>query len=202
LGIGFATGFARFDMTNAERNGAEFEVEGLTIRTCGATLKWMAERSLILVVEDNEVDLLLIRRAFAKAKVLNPLFSVNSGEEAIAYFKGAPPFANRQEYPLPDLVLLDLNLRGLSGLEVLKWVRDQPGLRALRVVMLTGSAATEDINKAYQLGANSFLVKPMDFDSFVQIAGAVAGYWVWMSEVPETSRPAQESRDPSKRTQK
>ena len=151
----------------------------------------MQDRALILVVEDNEFDLMLIRRAFAKAKVLNPLFTVNSGEQAIAYFKGEGPFANREEYPLPDLVLLDLRLRGITGLDVLKWIREQPGLRALRVVMLTGSAATEDINTAYQLGANSFLVKPMDFDSFVQIAGAIAGYWVWMSEAPETSRPAE-----------
>lgn len=151
----------------------------------------MPDRSFILVVEDSEVDLVLIRRAFAKARVLNPLFNVRSGEEAISYFKGEGRFANRDEYPLPDLVLLDLKLPGLSGLEVLKWVREQPELRALRIVMLTGSAATEDINRAYQLGANSFLVKPMDFDSFVQIAGAVAGYWVWLSEAPETSRPGE-----------
>lgn len=155
----------------------------------------MLERALILIIEDNEVDLTLIRRAFAKARVLNPLFCVNTGEDAIAYFKGEGRFSNREEYPLPDLVLLDLKLTGMNGLDVLKWIREQPGLRALRVVMLTGSSATEDINRAYQLGANSFLVKPMDFDTFVQIAGAIAGYWVWMSEAPETSRPAQAGQD-------
>jgi CheY-like chemotaxis protein len=154
----------------------------------------MPAHSWILIVEDNEVDLMLIRRAFTKARVLNPLFSVGSGEEAICYFKGEGRFANREEYPLPDLVLLDLKLPGLSGLEVLKWIRAQPGLRGMRVVMLTGSSTIEDINQAYQLGANSFLVKPMDFDTFVQIAGAVAGYWVWLSEAPETSRPAPDSQ--------
>ena len=154
----------------------------------------MPDHSWILIVEDNEVDLMLIRRAFTKARVLNPLFSVGSGEEAICYFKGEGRFANREEYPLPDLVLLDLKLPGLSGLEVLKWIRAQPGLRGMRVVMLTGSSTIEDINQAYQLGANSFLVKPMDFDTFVQIAGALAGYWVWLSEAPETSRTAPDSQ--------
>jgi CheY-like chemotaxis protein len=148
----------------------------------------MPDRALILIVEDNEVDLMLIRRAFAKAKVLNPLFSVQTGEEAIAYFKGDGCYANRAEYPLPDLVLLDLKLTGISGFQVLKWIRQQPGLWALRVVVLTGSTAIEDINLAYQLGANSFLAKPMDFDSFVQVAGSIAGYWLWMNETPEVSR--------------
>jgi CheY-like chemotaxis protein len=119
---------------------------------------------------------------------LNPLFNVQTGEEAIAYLKGDERYANRAEYPLPDLVLLDLKLTGISGFQVLKWIRQQPGLRAMRVVVLTGSTAIEDINLAYQLGANSFLAKPMDFDSFVQVAGAVAGYWIWMNETPEVSR--------------
>jgi CheY-like chemotaxis protein len=146
------------------------------------------EHGVILIVEDNEVDLLRVRRAFRKARVANPLFSVATGEEAIEYLKGEGRFDNREEYPLPQLVLLDLKLSGINGFQVLKWIREQPGLKALRVVVLTGSTAVEDINLAYQMGANSFLVKPMDFDSFVQIAGAVAGYWVWMSEAPETSR--------------
>ena len=143
---------------------------------------------VILIVEDNEVDLLRIQRAFSKAKVLNPLFTVRTGEEAIEYLKGVGQYASRNEYPLPELVLLDLKLIGINGFQVLKWIREQPGLRGLRVVVLTGSTAVDDINLAYQLGANSFLVKPMDFESFVQIAGAVAGYWVWMSKSPETTR--------------
>jgi len=146
------------------------------------------EGGVILIVEDNEVDLLCVRRAFAKAKVLNPLISVSSGEEALEYLKGEGPYANRAEYALPELVLLDLKMPGLSGFQVLQWIRAQPGLKGLRVVVLTGSTAVEDINLAYQLGANSFLVKPMDSDSFIQIAGAVSGYWMWMSKAPETSR--------------
>lgn len=150
----------------------------------------MPECGVILIVEDNEIDLLRVRRAFTKAKVLNPLVSVTWGEEAIEYLKGEGRFVNRAEYPLPELVLLDLKLPGISGFQVLQWIRAQPGLKGLRVVVLTGSTSTEDINLAYQLGANSFLVKPMDFDSFIQIAGAVSGYWMWMSKAPETSRDA------------
>jgi CheY-like chemotaxis protein len=154
----------------------------------------VSERGVILIVEDNEIDLLRLRRAFAKAKVLNPLFSVQTGEEGIEYLKGVGRYADRDEYPLPDLVLLDLKLRGMNGFQVLEWIRQQPGLNSSRVVVLTGSTALDDINLAYQLGANSFLVKPMDFESFVQIAGAIAGYWVWISEAPETSREAGGSR--------
>ena len=154
----------------------------------------MPDRAFILIVEDNEVDLLFIRRAFSKARVLNPVFSIQSGEEAIAYFKGEGRFANRAEYPLPSLVLLDLKLPGISGFEVLKWIRQQPGLKSLRVVVLTGSSAIKDINLAYQLGANSFLVKQMDFESFAQVAGAIAGYWLWMNEAPEVSRSEQDGK--------
>src|SRR6266404_2573296 len=148
----------------------------------------MPERAVILIVEDNELDRVFIRRAFGKARVVNPLLEVQTGEEAIDYLKGEGRYANRGEYPLPDLVLLDLKLTGITGFQVLKWIRQQPELKALRVVVLTGSTAIEDINLAYQLGANSFLAKPMDFDSFVQVAGAVAGYWIWMNETPEVSR--------------
>ena len=148
----------------------------------------MPERGVILIVEDNEVDLLRVRRAFGKAQVLNPLVSVSTGEEAIEYLRGEGRYTSREEYPLPDLLLLDLKLSGINGFQVLKWIRAQEGLKRLRVVVLTGSTAVEDINLAYQLGANSFLVKPMDFDSFVQIAGAISGYWMWMSKSPESCR--------------
>jgi len=88
------------------------------------------------------------------------------------------------------VVLLDLKLPGIGGFAVLEWIRQQPGLKALRVVVLTGSTDIKDVNRAYQLGSNSFLVKPVDFDSFVQVAAALAGYWLWMSKKPEVSRVA------------
>jgi CheY-like chemotaxis protein len=148
----------------------------------------MPEQALILLVEDREDDVLLVRRAFAKANVLNPMQVVRDGGEAIAYLNGEGKYSNRAEYPLPELLLLDLKMPGTDGFEVLKWMRQQPGLRALRVVVLTSSDQMRDVNAAYQLGANSFLVKPMDFERFIEMTQAINGYWLWMSKAPETSR--------------
>src|SRR5690349_18805344 len=150
----------------------------------------MFEFSVFLLVEDNADDVVLIRRAFAAAQMLNPLVVVRNGEEAMAYFMGLGPYKNRSEYPLPSLVLLDLKLPGMTGIEFLKWLRAQPQIGTTRVVMLTSSNLTRDVNDAYQAGANSFLVKPSDFENFVQIGSALRGYWVWMDKPPETEQPS------------
>ena len=149
----------------------------------------MSDQALFLLVEDAETDAILIRRAFVKGNIVNPLQVVNSGDQAIAYLKGEGIFANRAEYPLPELVLLDLKLPGIDGFQVLRWIRQQPELKALRVVVLTSSDRIQDVNLAYQLGANSFLVKPVDFERFVEISQALKGYWLWLSRAPELSRP-------------
>ena len=149
----------------------------------------MSDQALFLLVEDAETDAILIRRAFIKGNIVNPLQVVPSGDQAIAYLKGEGPFANRAEYPLPELVLLDLKLPGIDGFQVLRWIRQQPELKALRVVVLTSSDRIQDVNLAYQLGANSFLVKPVDFERFVEISQALKGYWLWLSKAPEVSRP-------------
>ncbi len=141
-----------------------------------------------LVVEDNSDDVLLLRRAFRKAKVLNPIHTAASGEEAIAYLSGTAKYSNRVEFPLPSLVLLDIKMPRVGGLEVLRWIRTQPGLSSLRVIMLTSSDEIRDVNAAYQLGANSFLIKPVDFERFVEISQALTGYWLWMDKAPEVSR--------------
>ena len=146
-------------------------------------------QDVILLAEDREDDIIIIRHAFAKAKFLNPLHIVRDGQEAIDYLQGEGKYANRDEYPLPSLLLLDLKLPRKDGLDVLKWVRSQPGLSALRIVVLSASEQVRDINKAYQLGANSFLLKPLDFTQFVEMTRALKGYWLWMSKEPETSRP-------------
>lgn len=148
----------------------------------------MSDQALFLLVEDNEDHVVLIRRAFAKSKVLNPLQVVRTGEDAIAYLEGTGRFANRAEFPLPALVLLDLKLKGLDGFDVLRWIRQQPGLRTLRIVVLTSSSEIRDVNLAYQLGANSFLVKPVDFEDFVRVTQALQGYWLWTDREPESSR--------------
>ena len=145
---------------------------------------------VILLAEDNEDHVILTKRAFKMAGLLNPLYNVENGEEAIAYLKGEGKFANRSEYPLPTLLLLDLKMPGKNGFDVLQWLRGQPTLSALRVVVLTTSDEIHDVNRAYQLGANSFLTKPVDFRDFVQLSSAVKGYWLWMSRAPELERPS------------
>ena len=144
---------------------------------------------VILLAEDNEDHALLTRRAFKQAGLVNPLFVVQDGEETIAYLNGDGRFANRSEYPLPTLLLLDLKMPKRNGFEVLEWLRGQPSLAALRVVVLTTSDQIHDVNRAYQLGANSFLTKPVDFRDFVQLSSAIKGYWLWMSRAPELERP-------------
>jgi CheY-like chemotaxis protein len=145
----------------------------------------MAENSLILLVEDNEDDALLIQRAFSKAQVLNPFIVLRRVEEAMLYLLGVGPYHNRSEFPLPALILLDLKFPGLDGFDFLRWLRQQPQINTLRVVVLSSSNSIRDIDRAYKLGANSFPVKPADFDRFVEFSIALNGYWMWMDKAPE-----------------
>lgn len=150
----------------------------------------MSDQALILLVEDEPSDAALVKRAFSKAKVLNPVHVLNSAEEAVAYLEGAGKYKNRAEFPLPALILLDLKMPGMGGHEFLKWLRKQPGaLQTLRVVVLSGLDDMRSVNDAYQSGANSFLVKPADFERFVEISQALNGYWMWLNEPPDASRP-------------
>jgi len=146
------------------------------------------DEAIILLVEDQPNDYLLIRRAFDKGQILNPLFVVTSGEEAVAYLSGRGRFHNRQEYPLPDLMLLDLKLPGMDGFDVLRWVRAEPGLSSLVIVVLTSSNLMFDVNEAYKLGANSFLVKPTDFDNYVATCRVLKEFWLKLNKKPETGR--------------
>jgi CheY-like chemotaxis protein len=145
---------------------------------------FMSKPGLILLVDDQEEDVLLIRRAFTKSRVLNRIEVARSGEEAIAYLNGMGKFAERAEYPVPALVLLDIKMPGMDGFEVLRWIRRVSAFPTLRVVMLTSSELMRDVNTAYELGANSFLVKPVDFDRFVEISQALSGYWLWLDQAP------------------
>lgn len=148
----------------------------------------MGEQAVILLVEDDYNDCTLLQRAFVGAKVVNPLVVVRSGEEALDYLSGLGRYANRAEFPLPDLILLDIKMHGMDGLEVLGWIRNQPGLRTIRVVMLTSSNDMKDVNLAYQLGANSFLTKPVDFEKFFEVARALSGYWLRLDKAPEVGQ--------------
>ena len=146
------------------------------------------DQELILFVEDNEDHVLLIRRAFLKENPTTPLHVVTSGEEAIEYLEGAGRYSNWWEFPLPTVVVLDLNLPGIDGFEVLSWIRKQPGLRTLRVVVMTCSELDQDVNLAYQLGANSFIVKPAALEDLIQMIEVSQSYWLRFDQAPEVFR--------------
>jgi CheY-like chemotaxis protein len=148
----------------------------------------MSDRAVVLIAEDEEDYVLLLRRAFSEAKIPNPLFVVSTGLEMMQYLKGDGKYSNRVEYPLPDLLLLDLKLPGFNGLEILGWLRSHPGLSALRVIVLTSSEQMKDINDAYRLGANSFLVKPYDFTDLVSLAQVLQKFWLHLARTPDTFR--------------
>ena len=139
----------------------------------------------ILLVEDDSNDVALIRRAFARAGLDVRLHSVEDGEAAVQYLSGAGPYADRAAHPLPDVVLLDLKLPRRSGLEVLAWVRGVARLKRLPVVVLTSSRESTDVNGAYDLGANSYLVKPGSFEDLLGLVQAFDGYWGDCNEQPE-----------------
>jgi CheY-like chemotaxis protein len=139
----------------------------------------------ILLVEDDPNDQLLIRRAFARAKLMNPLRLTRDGDEAVDYLAGGGGFADRQANPLPALVMLDLKLPRRSGLEVLEWLRSQAGsLGRTPVVVLTSSRENRDVDRAYELGANSYLVKPVGFDGLLEMIRTTGLYWTVLNEGP------------------
>ena len=140
--------------------------------------------SPVLLVEDDANDVALTQRAFRKGGIPHPLTVVGDGEEAIAYLAGQGRYAERA---LPGLVLLDLKLPRKSGLEVLAWIRSQPGLRRLPVVVLTSSKESADVNRAYDHGVNSYLVKPVDFDDLLAMVRSVSSYWLALNRGAELS---------------
>ncbi|MDB6028604.1 MAG: response regulator with CheY-like receiver domain and winged-helix DNA-binding domain [Verrucomicrobiales bacterium] len=143
-------------------------------------------QSIILLAEDEVNDVLLMKRAFGKVKLINPVQVVSDGEQTIAYLQGQDPFQNREKYPLPMLILLDLKLPRRSGLEVLAWIRQQEApVSRIPVVVLTSSKQTTDVNRAYELGANSYLVKPVTFEGLLEMVKALEMYWFILNEQPE-----------------
>jgi CheY-like chemotaxis protein len=139
----------------------------------------------LLLVEDDENDALLIRRAFERAHLLNPLEVVTDGAAATAYLSsraGAGP-----DGPAPALVLLDLNLPRQSGMEVLAWIRQHAEFSTLPVVILTGSRETEDLAQAYDLGANGYLTKPVDFVQLLELVRQLNLYWIIVTPPPDVT---------------
>jgi CheY-like chemotaxis protein len=141
----------------------------------------------VLYVEDEESDVLLLRLAFEKAGIRNPIHSVGDGKAATDYLAGNTPYSDRTQYPLPGLVLLDLNLPYWSGFEVLAWLRQQEALPRLPVLILSSSSRQDDVTRAYEAGANAYLVKPNSFTEFATLATAIRDFWLEQSLTPESA---------------
>jgi len=142
----------------------------------------------ILLVEDSEDNILLVRRAMHKAGITTRLEVATSGEEAIEHLAGTKRYSDWVRFPLPSLVLLDLKMPGLSGFDVLKWIRQQPGLKALRVAMLTSSELPSEIKMAHDLGANIFLTKPVQTERLVEVLKTLNEHWLQQAQSPVVSR--------------
>jgi CheY-like chemotaxis protein len=144
----------------------------------------------ILLVDDNDDDAFFIEKAFKTAQAPAHIFRCIDGRETQQYLEAQPPFSKRGFYPLPDLVLLDLKIPHLSGLDVLKWIREHPTLHDLIVIILTSSTQQRDIDAAYALGANCFLSKPSSLTETVELAKAIKRCWLQTLPSPRLHKPS------------
>jgi CheY-like chemotaxis protein len=143
----------------------------------------MNEKQTILMVEDSEDSLFILRAAFKMAKCDHPLQEVHNGEQAIGYLKGEGPYGDRTKFPLPTVMLLDLNMPRKNGFDVLAWVRAQPGLKRLMIVVLTASNRPEDVERAFDLGASSYLVKPIGLETLAAMMRCLCD-WIQFNQFP------------------
>lgn len=175
-----------------QSRGLSREVRELTERTSSLSREtWRRlERPfrhvpLPLLVSDDPAESFQLVNALEKAELVSPLPVVHSTDEAIAYFTGLPPFEDRGRYPLPSLVLLDLQGSGSSGLDLLSWIRQQQRFRHLPVIVLSGALNQLDLKGTYGLQANSYLIKPGNFDELVEMVKAIKQYWSSLNIQPE-----------------
>lgn len=139
---------------------------------------------VILVAEDNANDVFLLKHALKKARFENPVRFVADGEEVLAYLGGENGFEDRGQHPFPDLLLMDIKMPRLDGLETLGLIRTNPRFQRLAVIMLTSSDREQDVNRAFDLGVNSYLVKPARPEGMVGILEQIRGYWLGLNHFP------------------
>lgn len=139
----------------------------------------------VLLVEDDLNDIFLVKRAFKMARIQNPLQVVTDGQEAINYLQGADKYADRDTFPLPKLMVMDIKMPRKTGFEVLEWVKQNPVLRRVPVVIVSSSDNPTDINHAYELGANAYMVKPMDYRAVEHLFHSITHYWGLECAKPE-----------------
>lgn len=141
----------------------------------------------ILLVDDDENDALLVKMAFQKNGIQNPVQWAKDGLEAVAYLNGEGDYANRRVYPFPEVLILDLKMPRMSGLELLAWVRDHPEFKVIPTIIMTSSKLDADIEKAYHLGANTYMLKPSSLDELTKMVKAAHEYWS-LSVKPKAKR--------------
>ena len=131
----------------------------------------------ILVVDDDEIDRMLVGRALKRSGLSSALFEAEQGEQALHFLRNEREFQDREKAPRPDLILLDLNMPILNGMEMLEQIKADPGLQTIPVVVLTTSDDPRDIERSYRLGASGYLVKPVDFSAFAESIRVLCAYW-------------------------
>ena len=149
------------------------------------THKGHAIEPVILLVEDSQFDVELLRHAFRKAGLNRPMQVVRDGVDAMSYLLGVGEYIDRGKFPPPNILIIDLNMPRFNGLELLTWLRTQPDLAHLLVVVLTGTGRQQDIDVAYRMGAKSYLVKPTGADEFQSLINSFFEYWIAHNHFPQ-----------------
>jgi CheY-like chemotaxis protein len=139
----------------------------------------------VLLVEDDLNDIFLVKRAFKMARLETPLQVVTDGEEAIAYLRGEGRYADRELHPMPKLIVMDIKMPRKTGFEVLEWIKGDGPLRRIPIVIVSSSDRPEDINRAYELGANAYMVKPVNFRAVEHLFESITQYWGLACAKPE-----------------
>lgn len=144
----------------------------------------MTKPAHILLVEDNRMDIELTMDAFREARLGNSVHVAKNGVEALDYLFGREQYGDREQYPLPDIILLDLKMPGIDGFEVLRRVKAEPEIKRIPVIILTSSREEGDLALSYDCGANSYLVKPVSFEGFLKVVQQVQNYWLILNMGP------------------